>query len=131
MKRLIAIGLLAGLAAPAQAAHPQAEVDCKATGEKYVYDCMIRLSQDGKPLSGAEVTVGADMPSMPMAHNVKPAKAKPGKDPGVYHVRLEVEMHGEWALKLNLSGAVRDLIVVKQNFGPEGTGHAGHKMPMK
>jgi len=131
MKRLIAIGLLAGLAVPAQASHPQAEVDCKATSEKYVYDCMIRLSQDGKPLGGAEVTVGADMPSMPMAHSVKPAKAKPGKEPGTYHARIELEMHGEWALKLKLSGVVRDLIVVKQQFGPQEAGHAGHKMPMK
>jgi len=131
MKRFIAYALFAGLALPAQAAHPEAKVDCKAAGDKYVYDCMIRLSQDGKPLTGVEVTVGADMPTMPMAHSVKPAKAKPGKDPGMYHVRIELEMHGEWALKLQLSGAVRDLIVVKQQFGDEGSGHAGQKMQMK
>lgn len=131
MTRFVAFALLAGLAVSAQAAHPQAEVDCKATAEKYVYDCMIRLSQDGKPLSGVEVSVGADMPSMPMAHNVKPAKARPGKEPGMYHARIELEMHGEWALKLNLSGVVRDIIVVKQQFGEKGSAHAGDASKMK
>ena len=128
MTRILILAALALIAPHANAAAPSAEVDCRPGEAQYVYDCMIRLSQDGKPLSGVEVTVGADMPSMPMAHAVKPAKATAGKSPGEYHVRIELEMHGEWALKLRLSGAVRDLVVVKQTFGPEGAGHAGHKM---
>jgi len=67
-------------------------------------------------VSGAEVSVGADMPSMPMAHNVKPVKAKPGAAPGEYDARIELEMYGEWALKLNVRGPARDVIVKKLDF---------------
>jgi hypothetical protein len=56
------------------------------------------------------------MPSMPMAHNLKPVKALPGKNPGEYRARLELEMHGEWAVKLRISGPVRDQIVKKMRF---------------
>lgn len=110
---LVATALVAALAI---AAPPNADVECKPADAQYVYDCTIRLSRDGRPLTGVEVSVGADMPSMPMAHNVKPVKATPGEKSGEYRARIELEMQGEWALKLRLSGAVRDLIVVKQHF---------------
>ena len=95
-----------------------AELDCKPTKHDLVYDCRIALrdAASGKPVTGAEVSVGADMPSMPMAHNVRPVKARPGKDPGVYTARLELEMSGEWAVKLNVRGPVRDVIVKKIDF---------------
>jgi hypothetical protein len=53
------------------------------------------------------------MPSMPMAHNVKPVKAAPGSAPGEYTARIELEMFGEWALKLDVRKPVRDRIVRK------------------
>jgi hypothetical protein len=88
------------------------------------------LMRGGQPLQGVDVTVGADMPAMPMAHNVKPAKAKPGSKPGEYKVRLELEMMGEWAVKLRLAGPVRDQIVVNYEFDSKGAKPAmgGHKM---
>ena len=95
---------------------PKADLACRATGTDFVYDCTIRLSRGGKPLVGATVTMGADMPSMPMAHNVKPVKAKPGAAPGQYDARIELEMYGEWALKLNVRGPARDVIVKKLDF---------------
>jgi hypothetical protein len=114
MIRFLLLGLL--LPCPALAQKVQARLDCRPAGAELVYDCAIRLTRQGKPLSGAQLAVGADMPSMPMAHNVKPVKAKPGRQPGEYLARLELEMHGEWAVKLRLSGPVRDLIVKKMKF---------------
>ena len=102
--------------APAYAQRVHAGIDCKPAKGLMPYDCIIRLSRSGKPLEGARVSVGADMPSMPMAHNVKPVKASPGGKPGEYHARIELEMSGEWALKLRLSGPVRDQIIVKKTF---------------
>jgi hypothetical protein len=99
---------------------PQASLDCKATGEDFVYECSVMLKRGGQPLQGAEVTVGADMPSMPMAHNVRPAKARPGTKPGEYKVRLELEMLGEWAVKLRLAGPVRDQLILHYDFDSKG-----------
>ena len=70
-------------------------------------------------MTGVEVTVGADMPSMPMAHNVKPVKAVPGSEPGTYRARIELEMHGDWAVKVDLAGPVRDRIVKSMRFEPK------------
>lgn len=102
--------------AQALAQEVKGKLDCKYTGTDFVYDCRITLERGGQPLSGAQVTVGADMPSMPMAHNVAPVKARPGKTPGEYLARLDLEMPGEWAVKLRLSGPVRDLLVLHYNF---------------
>ncbi len=113
------VALLASSMAHAQRT-PQASLDCKPGGAKFVYDCNVRLTRAGSPLANVEVSVGADMPSMPMAHNVKPAKAKPTEVPGEFQARLELEMHGEWALKLRVSGAVNDLLVLRYEFDEKG-----------
>ncbi len=98
---------------PAHGQRVDADLACRLTGTDFVYDCVIRL----KPaIAGAQISVGADMPSMPMAHNVKPVRAKPGKTPGEYHARLDLEMQGEWAVKLRISGPVRDVIVKRLRF---------------
>jgi hypothetical protein len=101
-------------AAPAQRA--QADLRCQHAGTDFVYDCIIRLTTNNEPLKGAQITVSADMPSMPMAHNVRPVKAKPGKTAGEYLARLDLEMPGEWAVKLRLSGPVRDVLVLHYSF---------------
>lgn len=99
---------------------PQAQLACRATGEDFAYECTVTLTRGGQPVQGAEVSVGADMPSMPMAHNVRPAKARPGTKPGEYKVRLELEMLGEWAVKLRLSGPVRDQLILHYDFDDKG-----------
>ena len=73
-----------------------ADVSCTALAEKLTYDCMITLKgrKSGDPMEGAEVIVKADMPSMPLAHNVRPVKATPGSMPGHYTATLELEMRG-------------------------------------
>jgi hypothetical protein len=118
MRVLLAAALLA--AGPALAQRPQAELDCRFTGTDFVYDCVIRLSHGGAPLAGAEVTVGADMPSMPMAHSVRPAKAVASGRPGEYRARLDLEMTGEWAVKLRLARPVRDQLILLYEFDEKG-----------
>lgn len=71
-------------------------------------------------MDGVEFTVAADMPSMPMAHNVKPVKALPTGEPGRYHARIELAMHGEWILKMDVSSPARDTIIFKMHSGASG-----------
>ena len=115
MKRALALMLLAAAPTTALAQRLDAEAECKPTKHDLVYDCrfVLKEAKTGKPVSGAELAVGADMPSMPMAHNVKPVKAAPGAAPGEYTARIELEMFGEWALKLDVRKPVRDRIVKK------------------
>jgi hypothetical protein len=119
MRRLLFFLLLASQ--PVLAQKTGASLECKYTGKDFIYDCRIALQRGGEPLSGAEITVGADMPSMPMAHNIKPVKAKPTSRPGEYQARLDLEMPGEWAVKLRIAGPVRDQLVLHYNFTESGT----------
>ena len=109
------------LAAPAALAQrAQAELHCKATKTDFIYHCTIKLMRGGQPLPGADITVGADMPSMPMAHNVKPVKARAGKAPGEYEATLDLEMLGEWAVKLRLRGPLQDQLILLYDFDEKG-----------
>jgi hypothetical protein len=114
---LLILALLPGLAL-AQA--PKADLRCKPTGTDFVYDCTIRVTRGGKPVEGARITVGADMPSMPMAHNIKPVKAQPAQAPGEYRAKLDLEMLGVWAVKLRLAGPVRDQLILPYEFDGKG-----------
>lgn len=114
----------------------KAHVDCTATHSKLVYHCTMMLmgKKSGQPIESDDVTVKADMPSMPMAHNLRPAKASPvaGK-PGTYEMHLDLEMLGEWALAIEVDGRtqangekVRDKVIVKRHFGESDAAHAKH-----
>jgi len=115
MRRLIFLALMAPQAALAQ--KTDATLDCKPTGKDFVYDCLIRLNP---ALAGVQITLGADMPSMPMAHQVKPVKASPTETPGEYRAKLDLEMTGEWAVKLRLAGPVRDQLILHYEFDARG-----------
>ncbi len=123
MSRLSILLTIAAAMAFATAVHAgeraKADVQCKATGKKLVYDCMIMLKgkKSGKPLENASIRIKADMPSMAMAHNVKPVKAMAMGEPGQYHATLKLAMHGEWALTMDISGPTRDRIITKLQFG--------------
>lgn len=112
---------LALVCGQASAQKLNAKLDCRYTGTDFVYDCKIALERGGQPLSGAQITVGADMPSMPMAHNIKPVQATPTGTPGEYRARLDLEMTGEWAVKLRIAGPVRDQLVLHYTFTESGT----------
>ena len=96
-----------------------AEVECAPVERQaLVYDCTITLKgrKSGTPIADAEFMVGAYMPSMPAAHNVRPVPAEPHGAPGTYRVRIELEMKGEWALKLDFTRPSRDRLVRKLRF---------------
>ena len=115
-----ALLLILGLVSlPLHAQRIHAELDCRFTGTDFVYDCEVRLARGGAPLAGVQLSIGADMPSMPMMHNVRPVKATPGATAGTYQARLELEMHGDWAVQLNLSGPARDRVVTILRFDPD------------
>ena len=106
-----------------------AEVECTPVEQQaLVYDCMITLKgkRSGTPVVDAEFSVGADMPSMPGAHNVRPVPAEPHGMPGTYRARIELEMTGEWALRLDFTKPSRDRLVKKLQFGGMD-GHGAHK----
>ena len=134
MIRIPALAVLgfALLASPALAGErAAADIVCETTAEALVYACTIAVTgrKTAEPVVSEALSVKADMPSMPMAHNLPPASAMPveGK-PGRYMAVLELEMHGEWALAIEVDGKtaetaarIRDKVIVKQQFGP---GHA-------
>ncbi|MDE0047513.1 MAG: FixH family protein [bacterium] len=93
-----------------------------------VYDCTITLEgkTSGAPIVEAEFVIGADMPSMPGAHNIRPVPAEPRGMPGVYGARIELDMPGEWALTLDFTRPNRDRLVTKLYFGGSH-GHADHE----
>jgi hypothetical protein len=104
----------------------KADVACQPTGKPLQYDCTIRLlhARTNEPLTDLALTVGADMPSMPMMHNVRPVKATVGPESGSYIARLELEMLGDWALRLDLTGKVRDRVVKVLRFEEDRVGPA-------
>ena len=108
-----ALVFCAALAAAGAAAAPRPQVDlqCEAFGMGPQLECTVRLRASGAPLVGAQVTLGASMPSMPMAHTVKPAAAAPTGQPGEYRGRLELQMTGVWAVQVDVAGPVRDRVV--------------------
>lgn len=122
-----ALAALAASPAIAQSsARAKADVTCASAGQLLQYDCTIRLTnaRTGAPLSGVALSVGADMPSMPGAHNVRPVKATEQVEKGMYKVQIELEMHGDWAVRLDLSGAVRDRVIAVLRFEGERVGPA-------
>ena len=96
----------------------KADMTCKKAGAPLVYDCTIKLTgrKSGKPVDGATLKINAGMPSMPMAHNVRPVTAKASGEPGVYKARLKLEMYGEWLFKIHVSGPTRDLLLQRITF---------------
>jgi len=94
-------------------------IKCEPTSENLVYDCLLKVmsKKSGAPLDGAVVMVRADMPSMAMAHNVPIVHAVKGDKPGHYNARMNLQMHGDWALTIDISGPFRDRVVKKLKFG--------------
>jgi hypothetical protein len=103
----------------------KADIACKPAVEKLHYECIFKLAnaRTSEPLSGLGLMVGADMPSMPAAHNVRPVKATEDEE-GTYKARIVLEMYGDWALRLDLSGAVRDRIIKVLRFQSDHVGEA-------
>jgi hypothetical protein len=122
MFRLI-LATLSCLATPALADRILAEATCIPTDSEMRFSCEIALSQGGQPVEGATFTVKPDMPSMPMAHNMRPVPAETTDSPGIYSVHLHLEMLGEWTLTLDLTEPRRDRAVVPYTFDDTAPEH--------
>lgn len=124
MTTLALLALCGGENAQAQV-RAKADVSCRPA-EELQYDCVIKLAdaRTNEALSGLTLTIGADMPSMPGAHSVRPIVATEDAGKGVYRAPIALEMHGDWALQLNLSGALRDRVVKVLRFEGDRVGEA-------
>ena len=115
-----ASALLLPLTAPTTLADPPTTLTrCKSLDGNLKYSCSVTLMYRGEALSGAEISQRADMPSMPLAHNVPPSKPaeRPGK-PGRYEFEVELEMHGQWLFTYDLRSPVREQVREKMLFTP-------------
>ena len=88
---------------------PDVALHCSSFGKGPMLECAVKVTgKDGAPLNGASMTLGALMPSMPMAHTVKRVNAAPTGQPGEYKGTLKLEMAGFWAVDVDISGPARD-----------------------
>ena len=115
------VGVCALLMTQARAESERADADvvCDETAVPLQYSCTIEVHErsSGRPLTDAKIVINADMPDMPMAHNVAPVIAMESETPGLYQATLLLEMRGSWVLRLSVSGPMRDIVVVKMDFG--------------
>ncbi len=90
---------------------PDVALKCVSYGKGPMLDCVVDVKRaEGAPLDGAQLTLGAMMPSMPMAHTIKPMKAAPTGVPGQYKAPLELEMLGVWAVDVDIAGPLREKV---------------------
>jgi hypothetical protein len=134
MRRILTVAAAAALVAAPAAARERArvQVTCAESSDKLHYDCMLHVigRKSKRPVDGAEITVKADMPAMPGAHNIPAVKPEPAGKPGMYKWRMRLDMYGVWALRITLKGPVRDIMVKKIDFrgkGGQKMDHGKHK----
>ena len=126
-------GLLALVPAIALAAgeRPMVKVECRPTDEKLVFHCTFEVmgKKSHEPIEGAAFKVNADMSTMPLAHNVRPIRPEPvAGTPGRYEGKIELEMLGEWTIKMTFDEPVRDIVIEKLTFGDEAAAMDHSKM---
>lgn len=87
-------------------------VSCAPEGHALRQRCAVTLTdrRTGRPVEGAAVSLHADMPSMPLAHSVRPVTATRGSPAGTYHGTLELEMTGRWVIAVRVAGPVHDQV---------------------
>jgi hypothetical protein len=106
-------------------------MSCTATEADFAYDCTLEVTnaRTGAPIEGAKIVLGADMPSMPMVHNVAPVEFEPGGKPGHYKAKIQLDMRGAWAVRLRITGPLRDEVVNVYEFGEAGAALRGQASP--
>lgn len=88
------------------------ELQCVSLGDGPQFECTARLmNAKGDPINGAKLTLNAHMPSMPMAHSVKPTIAAATNQPGKYRGQLELEMRGVWVIQVDMNAPTRDRFI--------------------
>lgn len=117
-----ALPLLAALSvacSPSAPPSPSVQVSCVPEASPLRQRCAVTITdrRTGQPVNGATVTLAADMPSMPLAHSVRPAAATAGTAPGTYHGTLELEMAGRWVVTVRIAGPVYDQVTQTIDVG--------------
>jgi hypothetical protein len=105
------------MALPAAAAErPKVDIACIPGGGKLVYDCtfVVRDARTGKPVNDVDVVIEAEM--MSTERSLPPMRAAATGGPGTYRARLTLAVHGNWTLRLRLSGTVNDVIAERLRF---------------
>ena len=98
------------------------KTECTALSKRFEYQCIAIIFEDGEYLIGQKGTVGATMPSMSMAHNVKPVIFKEIKNmSGHYSYTIQLEMHGVWMMAYDILEPIRGRAMEKLNFDYEGS----------
>ena len=113
----------------------KSQTECTATSKKFEYNCNVIFFHKKEPMSGYSGIVGATMPSMAMAHNVKPVKfTKKEGMAGHYKFTIQLEMLGEWMFQYDISEPKRDRVMEKLIFdktksitSDEKDNHSHHK----
>ena len=95
----------------------KSQTECRATNEKFQYNCRVVFLQKQEPITGYSGLVGTNMPSMAMAHSVKPVEfIEKEKMPGHYEYTIQLEMLGEWMLQYDISRPKRNRVMEKLTF---------------
>ena len=95
----------------------KSQTECTATSKKFQYNCNVLFIDKKEPMSGYSGIVGATMPSMAMAHNVKPVKFKEKEGmAGHYEFIIQLEMLGEWMFQYDITNPKRDRVLEKLVF---------------
>ena len=95
----------------------KSQTECTATSKKFQYNCNVLFIDKKEPMSGYSGIVGATMPSMAMAHNVKPVKFKEKEGmAGQYEFVIQLEMLGEWMFQYDITNPKRDRVLEKLVF---------------
>ena len=113
----------------------KSQTECTATSKKFEYNCNVIFFHKKEPISGYSGIVGATMPSMAMAHNIKPVKfTKKEGMAGHYKFTIQLEMLGEWMFQYDISEPKRDRVMEKLIFdktksitSDEKDNHSHHK----
>jgi hypothetical protein len=113
--RLAALLLLIALPAGA-AERPKVDIACIPGSAPLAYDCtiIVRDARTQTPINHVEIVVEAAMPSA--NSGLSPVRAVAAGGPGTYRARLTLTAHGDWTLRLRLSGPVTDLISEELRF---------------
>ena len=87
----------------AQANMARTQTNCMPHKQLLAYTCQVMLWSHNELVSNASMSISADMPSMPMAHNKRQVMVMPVAGlAGQYEFILEVEMAGQWRLIYNI-----------------------------
>jgi hypothetical protein len=95
-------------------------VHCEPTDTELAFRCVVRLHDklSKKPVTKGQLTLNAEMPSMPLAHHVSVVRAEETNVPGEYAALVRLEMYGRWAIRVDVEGVVKAHHVHVQEFRP-------------